>query len=255
MIHYTYEDEAPTGRAARRRRPRRRHEFTISRDHTVRAGGSRGEPIGRVELRSKRWFPFSLEGGQLCGDRGYRRAGDAGSVLYVGHLKAGGMPHQQLSLFAQYKRTAQVEDEGAPAKRSKKEPMDERSPEFQKRKRIKLCAEWYHFEEAKPWKQAYAMCTSMEEEGHLRDDGSYIKKGGQANRAATVQYFRYIGELPDGGDFDAQNGHVHDIADGTTTHFTNRYHTHVCPDLWPSYPFFPEIAYYETTDCPRPGPN
>jgi hypothetical protein len=63
------------------------------------------------------------------------------------------------------------------------------------------------------------------------------------------------GSAPDGGDFDAQNGHVHDIADGTTTHFTNRYHTHVCPDLWPSYPFFPEIAYYETTDCPRPGPN
>lgn len=63
------------------------------------------------------------------------------------------------------------------------------------------------------------------------------------------------GSAPADGDFDAQNGHVHDIGDGTTTFFSNRYHTHVCPDLWPSYPFFPEIAYYDTSSCPQPGPN
>ncbi|TNE86398.1 MAG: hypothetical protein EP330_21905 [Deltaproteobacteria bacterium] len=62
------------------------------------------------------------------------------------------------------------------------------------------------------------------------------------------------GSTPSSGDFDAQNGHLHDISDGTTTHFTNRYHTHVCPDAYPDYPFFPEIAYYSTTDCPRVGP-
>lgn len=54
---------------------------------------------------------------------------------------------------------------------------------------------------------------------------------------------------PDDSDFDAQNGHIHDLGDGTTTHFENRYHTHVCPDKWSAYPFFPEIAYYETTSC------
>ncbi|MGB0590632.1 MAG: hypothetical protein ACPGU1_13220 [Myxococcota bacterium] len=63
------------------------------------------------------------------------------------------------------------------------------------------------------------------------------------------------GSIPDDSDFDAQNGHVHDITDGTTTYFASRYHTHVCPERWPGYPFFPEIAYYETTACPRPGQN
>ncbi len=62
------------------------------------------------------------------------------------------------------------------------------------------------------------------------------------------------GSAPADADFDAQNGHLHDLTDGTTTHFTNRYHTHVCPSLWPAYPFFPEIAYYETTTCPAMGP-
>lgn len=55
------------------------------------------------------------------------------------------------------------------------------------------------------------------------------------------------GSAPSDGDFDAQNGHLHDISDGTTTHFTDRYHTHVCPAQWPGYIFFPEIAYYD--DC------
>jgi hypothetical protein len=62
------------------------------------------------------------------------------------------------------------------------------------------------------------------------------------------------GSEPNDSNFDAQNGHVHSISDGTTTHFTNRYHTHVCPDLWPNYPFFPEIAYYSEAPCPVLGP-
>ena len=72
------------------------------------------------------------------------------------------------------------------------------------------------------------------------------------------------GSAPDDSDFDAQNGHIGDIGDGATTFFENRYHVHVCPDKWPDYPFFPEVAYYETTSCggaagggpgpPGPGP-
>lgn len=61
------------------------------------------------------------------------------------------------------------------------------------------------------------------------------------------------GSAPASADFDAQNGHLHDIGDGQTTHFSNRYHTHVCPSQFPAYVFFPEIAYYETTSCPAPG--
>jgi len=57
------------------------------------------------------------------------------------------------------------------------------------------------------------------------------------------------GSIPDDSDFDAQNGHIHDITDGTTVFFKDRYHTHVCPSRWPDYPFFPEIAFYETNNC------
>lgn len=52
------------------------------------------------------------------------------------------------------------------------------------------------------------------------------------------------GSAPDNSDFDAQNGHVHDISDGSTTHFSNRYHTHICGDLG-GHGFTPEIQYYE----------
>lgn len=52
------------------------------------------------------------------------------------------------------------------------------------------------------------------------------------------------GSSPDPSDFDAQNGHVHDVSDGTTTYFSNRYHTHVCSDLG-GHGFTPEIQYYE----------
>ncbi len=57
------------------------------------------------------------------------------------------------------------------------------------------------------------------------------------------------GSVPSDGDFDAQNGHLHDISDGITTHFANRYHTHVCPAAYPDHPFNPEIAYYSTNGC------
>ena len=62
------------------------------------------------------------------------------------------------------------------------------------------------------------------------------------------------GSSPDDSDFDAQNGHIHDIDDADSTLIADRYHTHVCPSLWPDYPFFPEIAYYDDSDCPQGGP-
>jgi hypothetical protein len=54
------------------------------------------------------------------------------------------------------------------------------------------------------------------------------------------------GSAPDTADLDAQGGHVADIVDEEgTTHFTNRYHTHVCASI---HEFAPEIQYYDT--CP-----
>ena len=51
-------------------------------------------------------------------------------------------------------------------------------------------------------------------------------------------------------DFDAQNGHVHDLRDKAgVLHFAGRYHTHVCAAL-STHPFTPEIQYYDT--CARP---
>ncbi len=54
------------------------------------------------------------------------------------------------------------------------------------------------------------------------------------------------GSTPDDSDFDAQNGHLHDISDSNgTTHFSNRYHTHVCTETFTGHKFTPEIQYYE----------
>ncbi len=60
------------------------------------------------------------------------------------------------------------------------------------------------------------------------------------------------GTSPVTADFDAQNGHVHDLTDGTTNYFTDRYHTHVCQALG-LFELLPEVAYYETTGCPAQG--
>jgi hypothetical protein len=61
------------------------------------------------------------------------------------------------------------------------------------------------------------------------------------------------GSSPEDSDFDAQNGHVHDIDDGAGALLENRYHTHVCVSSWSDYPFFPEIAYYDDSSCPAAG--
>jgi hypothetical protein len=45
---------------------------------------------------------------------------------------------------------------------------------------------------------------------------------------------------------DAQNGHVHDMVDENgTTHFTNRYHTHICTEQFTNHKFTPELMYYD----------
>ena len=49
-----------------------------------------------------------------------------------------------------------------------------------------------------------------------------------------------------GADFDAQNGHVHDLRTRTgALAFAGRYHVHLCSQLF-ARPFTPEIQYYQT---------
>lgn len=56
------------------------------------------------------------------------------------------------------------------------------------------------------------------------------------------------GETPDDSDFDAQNGHVHDIVDEEgVTHFSDRYHTHLCSALY-DHIYAPEIQYYDSCE-------
>ena len=63
------------------------------------------------------------------------------------------------------------------------------------------------------------------------------------------------GSRPDGSEWDAQNGHVHDILDGDgNVLLSNRYHTHVCyfPDRIDNvssigHYFNPEISYYKSS--------
>lgn len=55
------------------------------------------------------------------------------------------------------------------------------------------------------------------------------------------------GSAPNSGDFDAQNGHTHDIVDGDgSTAFAKRYHTHICADKFPKHKFTPEIQFHTT---------
>ena len=46
-------------------------------------------------------------------------------------------------------------------------------------------------------------------------------------------------------DFDAQNGHVHDLFDEEHTHFSGRYHVHICTGSFTNFLFTPEIQYYD----------
>ena len=51
---------------------------------------------------------------------------------------------------------------------------------------------------------------------------------------------------------DSQNGHVHDLTDEAgTTHFTDRYHTHICPSDIGGHLYTPEIQYYD--NCTTSG--
>ena len=51
---------------------------------------------------------------------------------------------------------------------------------------------------------------------------------------------------------DGQNGHVHSLTDGAgTTHFTDRYHVHMCPQEFPSHRYAPEIRFYSTCTVGR----
>lgn len=53
------------------------------------------------------------------------------------------------------------------------------------------------------------------------------------------------GSEPNDSDFDAQNGHVHDLSDDEHTHFEDRYHVHICTGTYTNFLFTPEIQYYE----------
>lgn len=104
----------------------------------------------------------------------------------------------------------------------------------------------YHFETAGPLEVLVDRGLS---DNSTPGAGSMELYGVMCDGTLVLGCTELDGSSPDDSDFDAQNGHLHDIGDGTTTFFTNRYHTHVCPSLWPDYPFFPEIAYYEDTNC------
>jgi len=55
------------------------------------------------------------------------------------------------------------------------------------------------------------------------------------------------GGAPDGANLDSQNGHSHDMVDEEgTTHFTDRYHTHICWGTFGDHRFTPEIQHYDS---------
>jgi hypothetical protein len=57
------------------------------------------------------------------------------------------------------------------------------------------------------------------------------------------------GSQPNSDELDVQNGHNHDLVDDEgTTHFVDRYHTHICIRDFPDFQFTPEIQYYRDCD-------
>ena len=55
------------------------------------------------------------------------------------------------------------------------------------------------------------------------------------------------GSPVDPADLDAQNGHSHDMIDEEgTTHFTDRYHVHICTGTLTDFLFTPEIQNYDS---------
>lgn len=105
-------------------------------------------------------------------------------------------------------------------------------------------------------------------EGHPQNTGMYHYHAGspgplevmQAAGEAEVELYAVMcdgtlvlgcteldGSSPDGADFDSQNGHVKDIADKSgTTHFAQRYHTHVCRSRFTQHKYAPEIQYHSS---------
>ena len=62
------------------------------------------------------------------------------------------------------------------------------------------------------------------------------------------------GDSPDTGDFDAQNGHTHDLTgDDGELLLEGRYHVHVCVDTFTDHLYMPEIQYYDSCDVSSSG--
>jgi len=144
---------------------RNRSKFILGRDHQVKL--SDGTGIGRVERRPLGWVGFSADGQNVTGQKARKTAGEAAS-----------------SVFNAARRGASPAPRKAPAVDLVSRPP---SPEFTARKsrkdRIKLCAEWYMREEGRSQAQAFAMCTSMEDQNRLEADGTYIPVAGKGRRA------------------------------------------------------------------------
>jgi hypothetical protein len=103
-------------------------------------------------------------------------------------------------------------------------------------------------------------------EAHPAPDGTYHYHSASPGplevlTAAAIPAIELYGILCDGtvvlgcteldgtapaADLDPQGGHIHDLTDAdATTHFTARYHTHVCPDGG-GHDYTPELQYYST---------
>ena len=86
----------------------------------------------------------------------------------------------------------------------------------------------YHFETAGPLEVLVDRGLS---DNSNPGEGSMELYGVMCDGTLVLGCTELDGSSPVDSDFDAQNGHLHDVGDGTTTFFTNRYHTHVCPSL------------------------
>lgn len=101
----------------------------------------------------------------------------------------------------------------------------------------------------------------LQHKGHIQTatvgDGEIEIYGIMCDGVVVMGCTELDGSAPNTSDWDAQNGHVHDLVDAEgTVLLENRYHTHICYDEiteddsdgngFQEHEFTPEISYYKT---------
>lgn len=111
----------------------------------------------------------------------------------------------------------------------------------------------YHYHTTTPGPLEVLVAQGILSEGDTTPGSAAIEiYGVMCDGTVVMGCTELDGSSPSDSDFDSQNGHVHDLVDADgTTQLADRYHVHVCPEVYTAHRFNPEIQFYE--DCSVSG--